>query len=199
MKAHINLIAPEILLGEKPFSFKQRAIPMGVAGGVVLLTVLSLGYVWKVSVLKKEVRDLTVQRDKTQQELARLNGDIGKLTKESQAGQEITAQQLAAMKDLLKNRILWSDVVREVSFLVPDGVWLTRVESTDSKSVGLLPSSAEAGLRFVGVAQSQSAVNHFISALERSPSYGYVSLVYAQKGSGEGVQGMNFELTASLR
>ncbi|HET6465659.1 MAG TPA: hypothetical protein VFH55_08640, partial [Nitrospiria bacterium] len=66
MKAHINLIAPEILLGEKPFSLKQRAIPMGVAGGVVLLTVLSLGYVWKVSVLKKEVRDLTVQRDKTQ-------------------------------------------------------------------------------------------------------------------------------------
>ena len=199
MKSHINLIAPEILFGEKPFSFKQRAVPMGVAGGVVLLTVLSLGYGWKVSVLKKEVRDLTVQRDKTQQELARLNGEVGRLTKETQAGQEVSAQQLAAMKDLLKNRVLWSDIVREVSFLVPDGVWLTRVEAADSKSGALLPSSTESGLRFVGVAQSQSAVNRFISALERSPSYGYVSLVYAQKGNGEGVQGMSFELTASLR
>ncbi|MBI3595859.1 MAG: PilN domain-containing protein [Nitrospirae bacterium] len=199
MKSHINLMAPEILFGEKPFSFKQRAVPMGVAGGVILLAVFSLGYMWKVNLLKKEVRELTVQRDKTQQELARLNGEIGSLAKETQAGQEVTAQQLAAMKDLLKNRILWSDIVREVSFLVPDGVWLTRVESTDSKSGGLLPSSTEAGLRFVGVAQSQSAINLFISALERSPHYGYVSLVYAQKGGGEGVQGMSFELTASLR
>ncbi|HTN44363.1 MAG TPA: PilN domain-containing protein [Nitrospiria bacterium] len=198
MKSHINLIAAEILLGEKPFSFKQKAGPMGVAAGVFFLGVFSLGLLWKESLLKKDVRDLTVQRDKTQLELTRLNEEVGGLAKETQAGQEITAQQLAAMKDLLKNRILWSNVLRETSYLVPEGVWLTRMESTDPKSGGLMPVSAtENGLRFVGVAQSQAAINRFISALERSPHYGYVALVYAEKGSA-GAQGMNFELTANL-
>ncbi|HUK55940.1 MAG TPA: PilN domain-containing protein [Nitrospiria bacterium] len=198
MKSYINLIAPEILFEEKPFSFKQRAIPVSVATGAVVLVVFSLGYWWKVSTMKKEVQELTIQRDKTQQELARLNGEIASLSAGAQAGQGVAAEQLAAMRDLLKNRILWSDVVREVSLLVPDDVWLTRLESTDSKSGGFMPPSTEAGLHFAGMAQSQAAINRFIAALEHSPRYGYVSLIYAQKEPGEGAQGMSFELTASL-
>jgi Tfp pilus assembly protein PilN len=102
------------------------------------------------------------------------------------------------MRDLLKNRIPWSDVVREVSFIVPDGVWLTHMESLDAKPVGLLSTAAGKAVRFVGLAHSQADVNRFISSLERSPRYGAVSLVYAQKGAGEGVQGVSFELTAGL-
>ena len=199
MKSHINLAAREILFEEKPFSFKEVVVPAALGLAVVLLVLVSLGYAWRVSVLKKEVRGLAIQRDKTQQELARLNGEIGSLARQTETGQMTAAQQLAAMRDLLKTRIPWSDVVREVSFIVPEGVWLTRLESLDSKSGGLLPSATEKSVRFIGVAHSQVAVNRFISSLERSPRYGSVSLVYSQKAGGEGVQGVSFELTAALR
>lgn len=199
MKSHINLAAREILFEEKPFSFKEVVVPAALGSAVVLLVLISLGYAWRVSVLKKEVRGLAIQRDKTQQETARLNGEIGSMSKQTETSRETAAQQLEAMRDLLKSRIPWSDVVREVSFIVPEGVWLTRMESLDSKSDGLFPSATGKTIHFVGVAQSQAAVNYFISSLERSPRYGSVSLIYSQKGGGEGVQGVSFELTAALR
>jgi Tfp pilus assembly protein PilN len=198
MKSHINLVSREILFEEKPFPFKQVAVPMALSAAVILLILASLGYAWRVRVLNKEVRGLAIQRDKTQQELARLNGEIGGLTQQTQTNQASAAQQREAMRDLLKNRIPWSDVVREVSFMVPEGVWLTQMESFDSKPAGLFPPATGKTVRFIGVAQSQAAVNHFISALERSPRYGSVSLVYTQKGGGEGVQGVSFELIAAL-
>lgn len=198
MKSHINLVSREILFEETPFPFKQVAVPMALSAAVILLILASLGYAWRVRVLNKEVRELAIQRDKTQQELARFNGEIGGLTQQTQTSQESAAQQREAMRDLLKNRIPWSDVVREVSFMVPEGVWLTQMESLDSKPAGLFPSATGKTVRFIGVAHSQAAVNHFISALERSPRYGSVSLVYTQKGGGEGVQGVSFELTAAL-
>ncbi len=198
MKSHINLAAREILFEEKPFPFKEVAVPMALVAVVVLLVLVSLGYAWRVSLLKKEVRELAIQRDKTLQELARLNGEIGSLAQQTETSREAATQQLEAMRDLLKNRIPWSDVVREVSFIVPDGVWLTQMESLDSKPDGLFPSAMGKSVRFNGVAHSQTAVNQFISSLERSPRYGSVSLVYAQKGGGEGVQGVSFELIAAL-
>jgi Tfp pilus assembly protein PilN len=198
MKSHINLVAREILFDEKPFPFKEVAVPMALGAAVVILVLVSLGYVWRVSVLKKEVREFAVQRDKTQQELARLNGEIVSLAGQTEMSREAAAQQLEAMRDLLKTRIPWSDVVREVSFIVPEGVWLTQLESLDSKPDGILSSATGKTVRFIGVAHSQTAVNRFISSLERSPRYGSVSLVYAQKGGGEGVQGVGFELTAAL-
>ena len=199
MKSHINLVAREILFEEKPFPFKQMAAPVAAAAVVVLLTVVSLGYFWQATMLKKEVRQLSIQRDKAREELARLNGEIGGLVKETEISQESAAQQLAAMKDLIKTRIPWSDIVREVSFIVPEGVWLTRMETDDSKQGGFLLSGTEPAIRFAGLARSQAAVNQFISALERSPRYGVVTLIYTQKGSGGGETGMSFELTAGLR
>jgi Tfp pilus assembly protein PilN len=199
MKSHINLISREILFEEKPFPFKEVAVPMALSAAVILLILVSLGYAWRVSVLKKEVQALAIQRDKTLQEMARLNGEIGSLIRQTGVSQESAAQQREAMRDLLKNRIPWSDVVREVSFIVPEGVWLTHLESLDAKPTGLLSTATEKTVRFAGLAHSQADVNRFISSLERSPRYGAVSLVYAQKDAGEGVQGMSFELTAAMR
>lgn len=199
MKEHINLAARDVLFEEKPFPFKQIAVPTAIGAAGVLLVLISLGYAWRVSMLKKEVRDLSIQRDKTQQELTRLGGEIGSLSRQTEIGQEGAASQLEAMKELLRNRVPWSDVVREVSFIVPEGVWLTRMESLDSKPNGLLPSAIGKTIHFVGLAESQAGVNQFIWSLERSPRYGSVSLVFSQKGGGEGVQGVSFELMAAMR
>jgi len=199
MKSHINLAAREILFEEKPFAFKQAAVPAALVAAVVLLVLVALGYSWRLSVLKKEVKALSVQRDKTQQELARLNGEIGGLSKQTETNRGTAAQQLEAMRDLLKNRIPWSDVVREVSFIVPEGVWLTHMESQDAKPVGLLAPATGKSVRFVGLAHSQADVNRFIESLEQSPRYGAVSLVFVQKSGGEGVPEMSFELNAALQ
>jgi Tfp pilus assembly protein PilN len=198
MKEHINLASRQVLFEEKPFPFKQFAVPMAIGAAGAVLVLVSLGYAWRVNVLKKEVRELSIQHDKTQQELALLNGEIGSVSQQTEMSRESAANQLEAMKELLKNRIPWSDVIREVSVLVPEGVWLTRMESLDSQPDGHLQPAVGKTMHFIGVAQSQAAVNQFISSLERSPRYGTVSLVFSQKGGGEGVQGVSFELMAAM-
>ncbi|HEY4485472.1 MAG TPA: PilN domain-containing protein [Nitrospiria bacterium] len=199
MKSHINLISRDVLFDEKPFPFRQIAFPIAAAAGIVVLGLASTVYLWRVGGLRKDVRQLTAQHDKVRQELALLNGEISGLTHRTDLSEEAAARQRAAMSALLKDRIPWSDFVREVSFIMPEGVWLTRMESLDQKSGGLLPSESEKALRFVGIAQSQNAVNRFIAALERSPRYGHVSLVFVHKGTAEEGAGMIFEVTGDVK
>ncbi len=198
MKSHVNLIAGEILFGEKPFPIKPMAIPLGVVAAVLVLILVTLFSAGRRGLLKNEVQRLSLKRDQIQLESARLTGEIGAITRQSEAGRELAAQQLAAMRELAKNRIAWSDVLREVSLLVPEGVWLTEMESLEPRPGGPLGSPATKTIRFIGQARSQVAVNQLVSALERSPRYASVALVYSQK-SGTGPTGVKFELTAGMR
>ncbi|MBI3609791.1 MAG: PilN domain-containing protein [Nitrospirae bacterium] len=199
MKSHINLMARDIMFEEKPFPLREVAVPLIAVAAVAAVVLFSVWGFYRSTVLKREVRDLGIQRDKIRQEMALVNGEVGKLTEKTTVDQTVAASQMAAMKDLLKNRVLWSEVIREISFLAPEGVWLIRMESLDSKPGGRLSLENPKTVRFAGWAQSQAAVNLFIAALERSPRYATVSLVYSQKGAGEGMQGVSFELTAMLR
>ena len=198
MKSHINLIARETLYEGKVFPFKKAAPLILVASVVMVFVFLSGWYIWQERTLRNEVQRLEAQRAKVQQEMARINGKITQVTYRTQASHDIVEQQLAAIKDLRKKRILWSDMVREISFIVPKRVWLTRVESFDSKKDGLVFSRTGKSVRFIGFARSQDAVNFFLSALERSPRYEGVSLVYAQKRGEKNRERVDFELTVGL-
>ena len=198
MKSHINLIASETLYEGKVFPFKKAAPLILVASVVLVFAFLSVWYLWQERTLRAEIGRLEVQRGKVQQEMARINGKITRVTYRTQASQDTVEQQLAAIKELRKKRILWSDMVREISFIVPQRVWLTRVESFDSKQDGFTVSRTGKSVRFIGFARSQEAVNFFLSALERSPRYEGVSLVYAQKRAEKDRERVDFELTVGL-
>lgn len=197
MRSHINLIARGVLFEKPPLPFRQMAVPGAVLLALGLLIFFTLLYGWQARGLKKEIGQLTLQRDKVQTELVRINAEIGNLAGPTEADRNIEAQQLAAVRKLLENRILWSEVIQEVSLIVPEGVWLTRMESVDSKQGGFFLSQTEKAVRFVGMGQTQTHINRFISLLERSPRYGSVYLVFAQKG-GDDQQRVNFELMAGL-
>lgn len=107
-------------------------------------------------------------------------------------------QSLKEVEGLLHSRILWSEVLRQISLLVPRGVTLTRLEATEGGPPGLLSNPDARGLRFVGSARSHDQITFFIAALEQSRRFSDVSLVYAEKSPDLSPPGVGFELVGHL-
>jgi Tfp pilus assembly protein PilN len=78
----------------------------------------------------------------------------------------------------------WSEVLRELSLIVPDRVWLASLETRwESNSIGVK-----------GYALSQMDIASFIALIERSDIFEGVEIVSSQKGEKE----VFFELKARL-
>ncbi len=194
-KAHINLLTAELAGGGGiQVPFKSLAWVALVAVPFVLV---AAGYgreVVSALRLRSRLAEVTAKRDAVNLELVTLSGRIDTVQKGEAQRVSDVQKRTSAMREILNDRIAWSDVLREVSFLVPDGVFLTNLES--SEVAGGILSTAEKQVRCVGFARSHAGVTRLLSALEMSPWFSQVALGYSQQGAADQV---NFEITARLR
>jgi Tfp pilus assembly protein PilN len=198
MRRQINLIAKEVLTPGEALDFRPAAIPLALIAVLAILTVWSGWDFWRAGRLEKRVRQLTDTRQALQTEIERLGGEIQSVTGERTA-LPIAERQIQAVNEMLRTRVLWSEVLRQVSFLVPQGVYLTQLETTQAAAPGLLSREGDRGIRFVGFAQSHTTVSFFIAALEESSYFSDVALVYAEKGAGVDASRIGFELIGHLQ
>lgn len=207
MRQHVNLMAKGLLFEEQVIPWKPIAIPLALILGIGMMTGWYLWDLWRVRILEAQIQQLAIQRQRLQQEMAAYMSDIQSVTQVQGAGPPTVDQQLAAVNHLLKSRVVWSDVLREVSLIVPEGVYLTRLETTESsapggsggKAPGPLSHKEGKGIRFVGFAPSHTPITSFMEAMERSPYFTDVALIYAQKGSEVGASRVGFELAGHLQ
>jgi Tfp pilus assembly protein PilN len=206
MKTSVNLIA-EILERDR-FPTENLYLPAALFLPLLVLLMASAWQALNARTMDRQFKQLTVQRDALTTEVNRLTQEIM-----SSQGQETTEQQeagkkLTTVKNLLKGRVLWSDVLREVSFVVPPGVWLTSIETVEPDSSvgggapsGSRPTQALGGkqVKFIGFAKSDAAMTQFIAALERSEHFTEIALIYSQRGTEPNSQQVNFEIAANLR
>ncbi len=115
----------------------------------------------------------------------------------------------AAMKDVvqvlahtLSKRIRWSQLMREVSMIIPEGVWITRWESLSplappQNNANGQNSETQTGIRIKisGEAISQEQLTLFLSTLDRSPLLTESRLAHARKINGE----VQFEVNVALK
>ncbi|MBI5286666.1 MAG: PilN domain-containing protein [Deltaproteobacteria bacterium] len=94
---------------------------------------------------------------------------------------------------ILDERIYWSRVLRAITHLVPEGMWLTSLSTHD------LPKGTGKGIRFTGLALSNLHIARLIFAIENSPFFHKVSLSYSQKKEFKGREVYDFEITSELR
>jgi Tfp pilus assembly protein PilN len=200
MKAHVNLLVAD-LSGEDQFPFQKVALP----GAFLFLILAMLGGTavefTRSRSLKDEIRTLNERRATITQALGNLKSETGEILRQAETAGGGNEAREQLLKQLERERIPWSGLMREVSFLVPDNVWLTRIEGIEDpkgeKPFEKVQSIKE--LKFVGFASSHRAITQWMSALEGSRYFGRVTLIFAKKDSGEGQSRWSYEIQAALR
>jgi Tfp pilus assembly protein PilN len=198
MKQSINLLSRDILYKEAEVSAKPILLPLAVLAAVVLLGVWYAMSLKEIRQKESRLQVLTTDKQQLDREASLLANQLQALEADRRPGIPVAQQQLKAIDDRMKTRIYWSEILRQISLLTPEGVFFTRVESARGGVKGAA-SQEEKRVRFVGYAWSHAPVTTLIGALEQSESFDSVALIYLQRTSEADNPRVAFELTARLR
>ena len=173
MKKTLNLLPP---LAKQPIHLRKTVLTVGAAAVIyiVALTVLWFMSNYELGKLNSTIEDLRGRKSQMQDYIA------------------VSAAPPAAPQDTTYKEIMaglratppWDAILAELSFVVPDTVWLEIIESRDARH-----------LRLKGFSTSQSDVAKLISRLERSHYFRNVEIVFSQKGK----QAITFELRTEMK
>jgi Tfp pilus assembly protein PilN len=156
---------------------RPPAAPVALAGvGVLLASVLAAGFF-----------SATGKVDEREQELAAVERQLAaakraaKPSKPSRPRRTAERdQRLTALNDALAKRLAWDRVLRDVSLVLPDDVWLSslRADAPEAAEAGSEPPTAAAGrtLTFTGFTYSQESVARLLTRLGLSRELGNVRL-----------------------
>jgi Tfp pilus assembly protein PilN len=162
---------------------KRRGAPVpvivGCAGAVVAVGALAAGYLQASSKIGGGTS-----------ELANLQSQIAALPQPAPLPSTITglpslrSERLAAVSTALSQRIAWDRILREVSLVLPDDVWLTSLEAQSPNQTGGAPTPPPApgtaqqptGFQLDGFTYSQAAVARLLSRLNLIPDLEDVTL-----------------------
>ncbi|HET9213439.1 MAG TPA: PilN domain-containing protein [Gaiellaceae bacterium] len=114
----------------------------------------------------------------------------------------------AALSTALAGRIAWDRVLRKVSLVIPDGVWLTTLSATTPNATAGAPATAAApaapgqaspnSLTAAGFATSQENVALLLSRLESIPELTAVQLQSSTRSEGDSGRTYAFSILASV-
>ncbi len=89
----------------------------------------------------------------------------------------MTRDKAALIQDILKERVLWSQVFKQLSLIVPKGLWFDYLEGI---------ADGKAQIRIKGGAFSYLSIADFMLSMEKSGYFEDPQLSYAQKSRGPG-------------
>ena len=170
---------------------KLKIPPEIFALGFLCLMLLYCGgsfvrYTWVASYRKTQLKETTHASLALSNKLQALTEQNKLLDKNDKA--------LSAIQKVLSRKNYWSEIFKELSILIPDGVWLTHF--SDQKAV--VPSSS-AKLSLVGEADSHEVVAQFLTILEKSHHFGGVQINYVEKEENIQPSRYKFEFTVPVK
>jgi Tfp pilus assembly protein PilN len=158
---------------EVPKSFaNNRGIAFAAAGGTALVTAalctLMLGAGGAVKDHRANLESLNAELVALPAASAATASEDATLTAEKTA-------RTGALSSALAERVAWDGVLRQISQVLPEDVWLASLQTTAATA----PAGAEpepAGVTLVGTTYSQSGVARFLSRLSVVPTLTKVTL-----------------------
>jgi Tfp pilus assembly protein PilN len=169
----VNLLPTEARGGRR----RPPAAPLAVAGvGVLLASVLAVGFFSASGKVDEREQELTA----VERQLAAARR-AAKPSKPARPGRTAERdQRLTALNDALAKRLAWDRVLRDVSLVLPDDVWLSslRADAPEAAEAGSEPTTAAAGrtLTFTGFTYSQESVARLLTRLGLSRELANVRL-----------------------
>lgn len=173
---------------------------------LLVIYILGLGMLYfyqKANVRERlsNIEQARKQRDELIAQSARYKEVIERINL-AQKKEEDIKKRLAVIDSLLQGRIYWSEILRNITHLIPDGIWFASLSTYDLvKGTGNVPAEPAGGkgVKFNGTALSNSRIAEFVFALENSQFFGNVLLAYSQKRELHGRDLYDFEITADLK
>lgn len=129
---------------------------------------------------------LADKKQALQQELNALYQELGIAA--PSAG--MTPEQNAIIAGLLSERVVWSEVFRQFSLVVPKGLWFDSLEGT---------TEGKAEIKIKGGALNYLGVSELMLALDKSGYFVSPQLIYAQKITAQGQDVIGFEIVCGIR
>lgn len=183
----VNLLPREL---EDVKKGPSKPVVAGCAGAVLATAVLAAGYLNASSGLGTQNREL----DRAQAQLAATPPPAPPPASVSAIPQERQAR-VAALSTVLAQRIAWDRVLREVSLVLPDDVWLTNLTGQVPAATGATPGQ---GLRITGFTYSQAAVARLLARLTVIPDLSGVTLNSATEDDNGARPVVQFDIGADL-
>lgn len=209
MKQHINLLTSDLFYEPGVIPLRDQAQYLAIPALILLFLGL---YGWKLtqaSALGSELSTLQATKAQLAQEVDDISRQLTGAMEQERRALEAQMARTRRMQELEAKRILWSQVFREISLLVPEGVVLSSVSNEQGEAVppsaapeASSPSGSSAShrtLRLKGVAVTHEAVTAFLSALERSELFRHPHLSHAQRTGTADKVSVSFEIIGKLR
>ena len=179
VKDYINLLPPK----EKgPSLFTNRGIAPALLFALIWLGLFG----WQAKQqwdLKNRLAPLTAQKLALQQQADVLRKELG-ITATSSGG-----NNAALIQSLLEERVLWSEVFKQFSLLVPKGLWFDSLEGS---------TSGKAEIKIKGGAFNYLSIAAFMLSMEKSGYFSNPQLYYAQKTMAQGQEVVGFEIASGI-
>lgn len=166
----------------------------GRRGGPALLIValFVLGWAgafgWQIKLgleQKDRLSSLEMRRQALLQELAATHKELG-----LEVPQGTSPEKAALIHSLLGERVLWSEVFKHFSRIVPKGLWFDNLEGT---------AAGKPEIRIKGGAFNYLSIAEFMMAMEKSGFFEKPQLLYAQKAAVQGHDVIGFEIICGVK
>jgi Tfp pilus assembly protein PilN len=181
VKDYINLLP---LDEKKPSPVSGRALAL-----IILFALLWLGlFGWQA----RQYLSLRTRLDavSAQKQALQLRADA--ISKELSAPLPggMTRNKAVLIQDILSERVLWSRVFKQLSLIVPRGLWFDYLEGN---------ADGRAEIKIKGGAFNYVSIADFMSSMEKSRYFEHPSLSYAQKIVVQGRDVVGFELICGIQ
>lgn len=187
--------------GERDKASRERGLAYALLGLVVLVAALGAVYLMlnrQVATKQDQVNDLQAQINQVNTQVAAL--------KWAQVLQTQRTSMMATAQQIFAARVDWSNILEELSLVIPDQVVLTdltaQVPSTMQPTVGGSSATGTsqttaADITLAGRADSHVSVASFMTRLGLMPQLTNVQLASSTKSDSGGY--VEFQITANLR
>lgn len=181
VKDYINLLPHT---EKKPFSFSRWGVLLAL---VFLLVWLGLfgGQIWQYRSLLNRSTALSSQKQTLQSQADALQKELETVTPSG-----MTRDKAALIQDILQERVLWSEVFKHLSRIVPTGLWFDSLEGN---------ADGKAEIKIKGGAFSYVAIADFMVSMEKSGFFDHPQLSYAQKAVVQGQDVVGFEIICGMK
>lgn len=188
----VNLIPPDLRRGDNA-PLRTGPVAYMLLGALVL----ALAGVMALVLTNNQIADRKAEVAQLRREDAAAQAQAQRLAAYTQF-QAMSEQRVATVTSLANSRFDWERVMRELSLILPDDVWLVSLDATagggaggesSGSSSGLSGGIAGPALALTGCAAGQNAVAGFVTALKDIDGVTRVGVESSAMGGGESAGG----------
>ena len=183
-----------------PKSFEaKRGVVFGAAGGAALVTVGLTALLLSAGGTISE-RQAAVDANKAALAAMPKAPDAAEDTSNDAALAAELSTRSAALSTALASRVAWDSVLRQVSQVLPEDVWLTSLSSNEAVASTTDPAASPgAGVTVVGTTYAHSGVARLLSRLSVAPTLTNVRLLSSTSAEAGSSRLVQFTIVADVR